>query len=411
MRGHGTRDERHWLAEAQVVVVRTAACRSTAEGTALREGVHGPATATALTGALAEGIAERDINEALDMVPSLAGDDAQGKALAAIVAAAARAGDTRTLPLMEDFRQWEDSAWYDVKADTAARAAAALATSDPPAAARLIEIAARDVGNAYGDWKPIADALECLLTVHDDGERLIDNVVDTLRDRSGSSEPEQLSLLARAIAHRSPARALAYEHDLDKQPAYYARVLGAVAATQTGERRDALLAEACEQSQDAEAEWQQLDLLVEIAEQIATVLPAQARALAEQIAEEARALGGSHLLATYLSQAAAIRIRLDDQEEAVQWLEDACAALASTSGGDGEDAMVVILRVLSDAPPPILERTLPALLEAAQTADDVILRQIESLLPLVLRVQPEPLPAYLDELQIAEESVNASFVP
>jgi hypothetical protein len=361
-----------------------------------------------LAGAVAEGTAERDLDEALAMVPQLAGDEAEGRALAAIVLAAARQADPRTVALMARFLPWWDYSWYDVKADTAARAADALAEVDPDGAAKLLDIALR---HPYGDWELIAHALDHLIEYHHERGKLVSDVIEAMRESSIGNEQEKLSLFARAVAREFPALALEREQRLTERPEYRARVLIAVAATKTGDDREALLAAALDRAQEAEPAWRRLDALVEIGRQIAPALPAAARALSDKVVEEARKLEAAHLLAGYLAEAAAIRIQLGDHEEAIRWLEDACASLATTSGADGGDAMDVITHVLSDVPLPILERALPALLLAAQTADDIVLRRIKSLLPLVLRLQPGPRRSYLDECELAEAIVNRSFVP
>jgi hypothetical protein len=399
--------EREWVAEAQAVLVREAARRDLSEAMALRDAFRGPATAEALAGALAEGTAERDVNGALAMVPQLGGDDAEGRALAAIVLAAARQADPRTVALMERFLQWNDDGWLDAKADTAARAAAALAPVDPTGAAQLIGIAVR---HPYGDWKLIANALEHLLDIHHDGERLANDILNVVREQSIGDAQEQISLFARAVARSFPALALECEQHLYGRPDYRAPVLAAVSASEAGDDRDAHFRAAVSLAQEAQQSWR-LDALIEIAHELAPALPAEGRSLTEQAVKEARMLGEADLLATYLSRAAAVRIRLGDDREAVQWLEDACRALAATSGADAGLAMNVVMRVLSDAPPPILGRCLPALLEAAQATDDVVLRRIELLLPLVLQLRPTPLLSYLEELEIGEAAANAVFEP
>jgi hypothetical protein len=54
---------------------------------------------------------------------------------------------------------------------------------------------------------------------------------------------------------------------------------------------------------------------------------------------------------------------------------------------------------------------LPALLRGAQTADDVVLRQIGSLLPLVMRLDSGSLRPYLEALEVAETTANSCFLP
>jgi hypothetical protein len=112
-----------WLAVVQRVVLRDAAQRNPAEAAALRNAINGGATDATLTGAVIEGTASRDLDEAIAMLPQVAEDHAGGHALAAIVLAAAEQADPRTYELMTRFLAWNGRAWYDVKSNTAARAA------------------------------------------------------------------------------------------------------------------------------------------------------------------------------------------------------------------------------------------------------------------------------------------------
>ncbi|HEV3000939.1 MAG TPA: hypothetical protein VGW75_09405 [Solirubrobacteraceae bacterium] len=396
---------RSWLADAEAALVAEAVRRDDPAADALRRGPAGAASEAALAGAATIATAERDVDAALALLPALAGDDAEGRALAAIVLAAAATGDARTVELAERFFGWRDNAWYDFKADTAARAAAALAATDRSAAEQLVELA---LTHPYGDWRHVAHATERILHVHPAPQRFAEHVLATA---TRSNIDEHVALIAGAVARTCPELAVLCSAPLAASPEHRARVHGALAAVAASEEeRERLLREALASADSATPAWRQLDARTVIAQLVGAADADRARALLDEIAAAIGRLDQAYVRAAHLADVAAVHAGLGDDDAAVGMLEKACAQLPASSGTDAAYALDTIRDVLAATPDGFVRRAMPELLRAVQVTDDVVLNRFGSFLALLVRAGDEPPAVYLDELLLADATAEAAFV-
>jgi hypothetical protein len=279
---------------------------------------------------------------------------------------------------------------------------------DSAQAGRLLELAAR---HPYGDWRLVIHALERVLATREEALDLAERMLEWIGEARIGDLDERFARADAAIAHRYPNLALEHAKLHVKDPHRLALVLAAVSISRSGQERSDLVSSAVDLARRSESAWRSLEATASIARLIVSELPIKAAELSDHVAGEAHLLDRSYLTAVALAGAADVRLALGDHDVAVKWLDEACRFLATSPGGDDAYALDVIASILREAPSEIFDRVLPGLLEALQTTDDLILREIETVIELVLRVAPGPLRPYLDQLKLAEAAVAASFVP